>query len=264
MSVTRLKHAVFILILCVGALAPGPVKGGRPKGLIVATAASLSFALAEIAASFEQETGIGVTLSVGSTGTLAAQITHGAPFDLFFAASTREMKRLSRGGLLLEDSIEVYARGRVALIVKEGSPVTPSTLADLLAPEIKRIAIANPDHAPYGAAAVQALRSAGLFEALKGRLVYAENIRQALNFVQTGDAQAGIVSLSVVAGRDGGGERMSYSMIPERLHTPVNQVVAILGSSSNPVSAADFIRYVKGPGGRAVLKRYGFVRLQGE
>ena len=258
----RLKVAALILFLCISTMAPGPARAGRHRGLIVATAASVSFALAEIAASFEEETGIGVTLSVGSTGTLAAQITHGAPFDIFFAASTRDMERLSRGGLLLEDSIEVYARGAVALIVKEGSSVNPSTLADLLAPEIKRIAIANPDHAPYGAAAVQALRSAGLFPALKGRLVYAENIRQALNFVQTGDAQAGIVSLSMVVGREGGGERVSYSMIPERLHGPVNQAVAIMSSSADPKAAADFIRYVKGPVGRAVLKRYGFARLQ--
>ena len=241
-------------------MAPGPVGAGRPRGLIVATTASLSFALTEIAASFEDETGIGVTLSVGSTGTLAAQITHGAPFDLFFAASTREMDKLKRGGFLKEGSIEVYAGGRLALIVKKGASVSASALKDLLAPEIKRIAIANPAHAPYGAAAVRALRSAGLFEALKGRLVYAENIRQALNFVQTGNAQAGIVSLSVVAL----GGRVTYSLIPERLHGPVKQTVAILGSSPDPAAAADFIRYVKGPEGRAVLKRYGFVRLQGE
>ncbi len=264
MSVNRLKLTVFVLILCVLPLLPGPVRAGGPRGLIVATAASVSFALAEIAASFEEETGIGVTLSVGSTGTLAAQITHGAPFDLFFAASPRDMERLSRRGLLLEDSIEVYAGGTMALIVKEGSSANPSTLADLLAPEIKRIAIANPDHAPYGAAAVQALRSAGLFSALKGRLVYAENIRQALNFVKTGDAQAGIVALSVVVDPGGGGRQVSYSMIPEHLHGPVNQTVAIVGSSSEAAAAADFIRYVKGPGGRAVLKRYGYTRLQGE
>ncbi len=260
MSVNRLKLAVFILILCIVAMAPGPARAGRSRGLVVATAASLSFALAEIAASFEQESGIGVTLSIGSTGTLAAQITHGAPFDLFFAASTREMERLERGGFLKEGSIEVYAGGRLALIVKDGAGVRASVLKDLLAPEIKRIAIANPAHAPYGAAAVRALRSAGLFEALGGRLVYAENIRQALNFVQTGNAQAGIVSLSVVA-LD---ERVTYSLIPERLHGPVNQAVAILGSSSEASAAAEFIRYVKGPGGRAILRRYGFVRLQGE
>ena len=267
MSVNRLKAAVFILILCVSVMAPGPARAGRPRGLIVATAASLSFALSEIAASFEEETGIGVTLSVGSTGTLAAQITHGAPFDLFFAASTRDMERLKRGGFLKDGSMEVYAGGRLALIAKEGSPVSISALEDLQAPEIKRIAIANPAHAPYGAAAVRALKSAGLFGALKGRLVYAENIRQALNFVQTGDAQAGIVSLSVVADRGAGalgGEKVTYSLIPERLHGPVNQVVAIVGSSSDPVAAADFIRYVKGPSGRAVLKRYGYTRLQGD
>ena len=261
MPVIRLKYALFILILLVGAMAPGPVRAGRSKGLVVATAASLSFAMAEIASSFEGETGIGVTLSIGSTGTLAAQITHGAPFDLFFAASARDMERLERGGFLRDGSMEVYAGGRLAIIVKGGSTVPVASLGDLRAPEIKRIAIANPAHAPYGVAAVRALKSAGLFDELKGRLVYAENIRQALNFVKTGDAQAGIVSLSVVA--DGGGG-VSHSMIPERLHAPVDQAVAIVASSSEAAAAADFIRYLKGPGGRAILKRYGFVRLKGD
>jgi molybdate transport system substrate-binding protein len=175
------------------------------------------------------------------------------------------MERLGRSGFLKEGSMEVYAVGRVAIIVKEDSTVSVSTLTDLLAPEIKRIAIANPAHAPYGAAALRALRSAGLFELLKGRLVYAENVRQALNFVETGDAQAGIVALSVVVEQGpGDGERMSYFIIPERLHGPVNQAVAIVESSSDSKAAADFIRYVKSPGGRAVLERYGFLRLQGE
>ncbi len=265
MSLKYLKQTVFILILALLMTAPGPARAERSRGLIVATAASLSFALAEIAASFQEETGINVTLSIGSTGTLAIQIANGAPFDLFFAASTRELDRLRRSGFLKEASMEVYAVGRLAIIAKEDSLVCVSTLTDLLAPGIKRIAIANPAHAPYGAAAVRALRSAGLFDLLKGRLVYAENVRQALNFVETGDAQAGIVALSVVAEQGpGDGDRLSYSIIPERLHEPVTQAVAIVGSSSDSKAAADFIRYVKSPGGRAVLKRYGYMRLQEE
>ncbi len=259
-SAARLKAAALIIFLCIAVVvgAPGPARPARParhaRPLIVAAAASMSFALEEIASSFEEETGINITLSIGSTGTLAAQITHGAPFDLFFSAGTRDLERLREGGFLKGDTMEVYARGRIVLVVNKSSGIEAAHLKDLLAPQVKRVAIANPGHAPYGAAAMQALKSVGLWGALKGKLVYAENIRQALRFVQTGDAQAGIVALSVMRG---GGE-LAYTGIPETLHEPVNQAVAVVKHSDNPEGAMRFIRYVKGTQGRAVMKRYGF------
>jgi molybdate transport system substrate-binding protein len=139
--------------------------------------------------------------------------------------------------------------------VNKSSGIEARRLEDLLAPDVKRVAIANPAHAPYGAAAMQAFKSVGLWGALKGKLVYAENIRQALRFVQTGDAQAGIVALSVV---EGGGGEWTYTNIPETLHEPVDQAVAVVKSTGNPEGAMRFIGYVKGTEGRAVMKRYGF------
>jgi molybdate transport system substrate-binding protein len=198
----------------------------------VAAAADLQFAFPEIAAAFEQETGRPVRLVFGSTGQLTQQIENGAPYDLFAAANIAYVQRLAEQGLVLEDSIALYARGHLVLAVNRKAGVNAEALEDLLDPSIQHIAIANPEHAPYGMAAQEALQSAGLWEALQDKLVRGETVRQALQFVQSGDAQVGIVALSVAEVPE-----VTWTLIDQDLHKPIDQALAILTSSKNQEAA---------------------------
>lgn len=228
------------------------VAGGR--SITVAAAADLSFAFKDIAAGFEKETGIDVILSFGSTGMLAKQISEGAPFDLIFAADRNYLEDLSGKGHVIPSSVERYALGVIVLAVNRSSGIEAKNLKDLLKPEIRNVAIANPDHAPYGRAAMEALKSSGLRERLKDRLVYGENIRQTLQFIQTGNAQGGIIALSVANVPE-----ITYVKIDPSLHNPIDQTVGIVKTSKDVAAAKSFIRYVKGPKGSEVMKRYGFI-----
>lgn len=221
--------------------------------LTVAGAADLAFAFREIAKNFEQETGVKVVLSLGSTGMLARQIEKGAPFDIFFAANSKYIDELDRGGYVIPDTVEVYATGRLALAVNRASGVVAKDLKDLLDPRIKKVAIANPAHAPYGVAAMEALKSAGLWERLQGKLVYGENVRQTLQFIQTGNAETGIVALSVADTPE-----ISYTMIDARLHNPIKQAAAVVKTTGEEKLSREFIKYVLGPNGRPIMKKYGF------
>ena len=225
-----------------------------PEQITVAAAADLQFALTEIAALFEDETGIKVNLVFGSTGQLTQQIENGAPYDLFAAANVAYIDQLVEQDLALPDTVKLYARGRIVLAVNRQSGLQALVLQDLMQPEITHVAIANPEHAPYGLAAMQALQSAGLWEQIQPKLVLAENVRQALQYVQSGDAEAGIVALSVADVPE-----IEWTLIDEVLHAPLNQALAVLTSSSQPDLAAQFASYIYDDRGRAIMQRYGFV-----
>lgn len=226
--------------------------------LTIAAASDLSFALREIAGRFEERTGIKAVISFGSTGNLARQIENNAPFDLFFSADVKHIERLEAKGLLIPETKTLYARGRLALAANKKNAVDVRSLEDLLKPEVKNIAIANPEHAPYGLAAKEALIKAGVWEKVKHKLVYAENIRTALKYIQTGDAEAGIVALSIANAPEA-----AYTPIDEAIHSPITQAVAVLKNSTHKNEAASFIKYVNGPDGREILKKYGFVLAGG-
>ncbi len=231
---------------------------GLPRAeerLIAASAASTAMAVKEIAERFEKEGGIKVIVSSGSTGKLARQIESGAPFDLFFSADPGYVERLENRGLIKEGTFRVYARGRIVLAVKAGGGTDVRELKDLLRSSIKRVAIANPVHAPYGRAAEEALRGAGLWERLRPKLVYGENVRQALQFVETGNAQAAVVALSVAKETEG----IDFKEIDSALYRPMDQAAAVLKRTARADAAERFLSYVTGPAGRAVLKRHGFV-----
>lgn len=228
------------------------------RHLAIAAAADLSFALKEIAQEFEKDTGTRIVLSFGSTGMLARQIENGAPFDIFFAANEKHVDELRDKGFVIPDTKQLYARGRLVLAVNKKSGINAKKLEDLLNPNIKRIAIANPDHAPYGIAAKEAMIKLGLWAQLKSKLVYAENIRQAVQFVQTGDASAGIVALSVADAPE-----ITYTTIDSTLHNPINQAVAVIKTTKAEKEARGFIDYVNSPAGRVIMKKYGF-NLPGE
>ncbi len=243
---------VIAALLCF--LSPGTATAAGERSVTVAAASDLNFAFKDIAAVFEKETGIKVILSLGSTGMLAKQISGGAPFDLFFAADRKYLEDLSAKGHVIPSSVERYALGVIVLAVNKSSGTEVRDLKDLLKPEIRNIAIANPDHAPYGRAAMEALKSAGLWDRLKDKLVYGENIRQTLQFIQTGNALAGIVALSLANVPE-----ITYVRIDPALHNPIDQAVGIVQASKDPEAAMSFKRYVMGSFGSQVMKKYGFI-----
>lgn len=231
-----------------GPAAPQP---GRP--FTVAAAADLQFAFTEIGQRFEAQTGQKVVFTFGSTGNLAKQIEHGAPIDLYAAANVAFVEDLKQKGHVIAETQQLYALGRVVLASSKAAGVTVTELSGLLDPKVKRIAIANPDHAPYGTAAKEALISAGLWEQVQPKLVYGENIRQALQFVQTGNAEVGFVALSVAEV-----DEISYVLVDDRLHRPLNQALAVVKGSPYEQVAREFAAFVMGPQGQPVMKKYGF------
>lgn len=250
-----LRHMALIFLLGLFLPARAPA---QDAALVIAAAADLSFALKDAARSFEETTGIKSVLSLGSTGNLAAQIENGAPFDVFFAANVKYMDELDGKGLILSETRRLYARGRIVLAVNKKSGIMVNALEDLLDPGAARIVIANPGHAPYGVAAKEALISKGLWERIKPKIVYGENVRQALQYIQTGDAVAGIVALSVADVPE-----INYKMIDEGLHEPIDQACAVIKTSRHRKEAVAFIAFVNSPAGRAIMKKYGF-KLPGE
>jgi molybdate transport system substrate-binding protein len=199
-----------------------------------------------------------VTLVLGSTGTLAQQIEHGAPADVFFAADQTFVDALAARGVVIPETRTLYAQGRLVLATARSIGVTLTDLRDLLSPRVRHVAIANPVHAPYGRAAEQALRAAGVWVAVKPKLVYGENIRHALQFVQTGAAEAGLLARSVADVPE-----IEWTLLDAGLHAPLNQAAAVVKRSTRPELALAFVQFVSGPTGRAVMKRHGFL-LPGE
>lgn len=246
----RIFVTLILLLALLSACAPAPTP---PAELTVAAAADLQFAFSEIGALYEQQSGIKVTFSFGSTGQLAQQIENGAPFDLFAAADRSYVDDLAAKNLIRPESVALYARGRIVLAVNRQAGVQAISLNDLLSDKISRIAIANPEHAPYGRAAMQALKAAGVWEKISAKLVYGENVRQTLQFIQSGDAQVGIVSLSVASVPE-----ITWTLIDDSLHEPLDQALGILVSSAQPDQAARFAAFINGPQGRPIMQKYGF------
>jgi molybdate transport system substrate-binding protein len=226
--------------------------------IMVAAAADLASVFPQVAERFERETGKKVKLNFGSSGQFLLQIENGAPFDIFFSADLQYPQRLEAEGLTQPGSIYKYAIGKLVLYVPNGSPVDLSQgLRALLSPTVKKIAIANPQHAPYGRAAVEALRKEGLYDALQSKLVMGENISQAAQFVQSGSADAGLVALSLVlspamksAGR--------FAELPAFSYTPLEQAAVILKSSRDKATASLFLDYIRKPEIVSMMAQHGF------
>src|SRR5215207_8440129 len=249
--------AAFLVVLAsVTACKPKPNSystSSAPDELTVAAASDLTPAFEELGREFESATKTKVVFVFGSTGMLTRQIENGAPFDLFAAANVSYIDELDQKGLIISDSKAIYARGRVTLWTSNDSPIRLQGIADLARPEVMRIAIANPDHAPYGLAARQALESAGIWERVKPKLVYGDNIRQTLQYAQTGNVEVAIIALSLSMQSHG-----RWSLIPEELHQPLDQGLAILKTTKNEKAARAFAVFIIGPQGQAVMKKYGF------
>jgi molybdate transport system substrate-binding protein len=229
----------------------------------VAAASDLRFALEELTARFERTQGVRVRTTLGSSGQLAAQIAQGAPFDVFFSADEAFVHSLAQQGAIRRDSIRLYAVGRIAVWVRADSPLDVSQgLAVLADRRIRYVAIANPAHAPYGRAAEEALKRIGMYERVRGKLVLAENVSQALQFAQTGNADVGIIALSLAAAPPVKASGR-YWIIPSSRHQPIRQAAGVATRSRQAAVAASFLAFVNGSSGRAVMRRYGF-SLPGE
>jgi molybdate transport system substrate-binding protein len=221
--------------------------------LRVAAASDLQGVLPTLTDRFTAATGVKATPIIGASGQLAQQIRQGAPFDVFLSANMNFVRDLAGDGLIESDTVRAYAQGRLVLVVNRASGVTAEGLAALARPEIKRIAIANPDFAPYGRAARQALEKAGLWEELKLKVVQAETVRQALQYVQTGNAEVGLVAHSVASVAE-----VRPSDIDPALYEPILQGLGVVARSSHGDSARQFARFLLGGEGQKILASYGF------
>lgn len=234
-----------------------PVKQENAQ-LIVSAAADLNYVFPEIAKLWEQETMNQVTFNFGSTGQLAQQIDRGAPVDLFAAANKKFVEELDKKGLIFSDTKALYGVGRITLWQKEGSNLEIKDIKDLTKPEISRIAIANPDHAPYGVAAKEAMQSAGIWEQIQPKIVFGENIKQTKQYAETGNVDVAIVALSISINKSG-----KWTLIPSELHKPLEQMLTVPKSSPHPDAAKKFAAFINGEKGRLLMRKYGFI-LSGE
>lgn len=228
------------------------------QDLSVAAAADLQFAFQDVASRFEKDTGHHVQLIFGSSGNFYTQIQNGAPFDLYFSADLDYPKKLEAAGLTEPGSRYEYATGRLVLWVPKESKLDLSRgLAALLDSSIKKVAIANPQHAPYGRAAVAALTHEGLNDRVSNKLVLGENISQTASFVVSGSADAGILALSLALAPSMKAKGR-YIEIPANDYPPIVQAAVILKSSKQSALARQFLEYVKSPAIVEVMKSYGF------
>ena len=211
-------------------------------------------ALTELGRTFNGQGKTKVIFSFGSSGSLCRQIEEGAPFDIFMAANQAYVERLEKRGLVIDGTRSVFARGRITLWQRNDAAHRADRLEDLIHPFIRRIAIANPEYAPYGLAARQALEKAGIWTAIRNKLVFAENISQCRQFAETGNVDAAILALSISHSPQG-----RYNLIDSSLYEPILQTVCILRRTRNEPLCRDWIACLQSPEGKSVMDRYGFL-----
>jgi len=262
--VTKTRHnatrrAIFAILALAASLSLGSREMRAQKHEVrVAAAADLQFAMSDLVHQFEKATGDVLHATYGSSGNFFSQLQNGAPFDLFFSADIEYPRKLQTAGLVEPGSLFTYAVGRVVIWAPPGSKldVAKQNWDALLDAKVSKIAIANPEHAPYGRAAVAAMQAAGIYEKVQAKLVFGENISQAAQFVQSGNAQAGIIALSLAlspAMKDGKRWEIPFDSYP-----PIEQGVAMLKNASDKGAARAFLEFVKSEPGRTTLVKYGF------
>ncbi len=224
----------------------------------IAAASDLQFAMDDLASRYQKQTNKKLSLTYGSSGNFYAQIQNGAPFDLFFSADVLYAQKLIDAHFADPTTLFIYARGQLVLWAPADAHLKLSQVgfAALRDSRVQKIAVANPDHAPYGRAAVTALERAGLYDELKSKLVYGENVSQAAQFAQSGSAQVGILALSLaLSPLMKSGDRW---LVPPDLYPVLNQAVVLINSSRDKVDARAFLEFVKTDAGLALLSQHGF------
>jgi molybdate transport system substrate-binding protein len=255
------KYSVAVLVvLSIAASAVWVVRGqSSSRGSItIAAASDLQAVFPELTKRFERDTGAKVTVSFGSSGSFFAQIQNGAPFDIFFSADIDYPRKLGASGHADAGSLYQYATGRIVLWTPKdtGIDVRPG-LTVLKDPRVRRIAIANPEYAPYGRAAVAALHSAKLYDAVRSKIVLGENISQTAQLADSGNAEVAIIGSALAFGpvlRASG----TYAGIPASAYPPIEQGAVIVSASKNKDAARRFLAYMKQPDAKALLKQFGF------
>ena len=228
--------------------------------ITIAAASNLNFAFREIAMEYEKASGNQVRLTFGSSGNFYAQIQNGAPFDLFFSADIEYPQKLEEVGLTVPGSLDQYAIGRIVLWTGHESRIDVTKgMEALREPTVKKVAIANPKHAPYGRAAVAAMEYFKVYGQVKDKLVLGENISQAAQFIESGACDIGIIALSLAVTPVMKSKGM-YWEIPAGAHLPLEQGVVILKSSKQQESAKQFLAFIKGAQGQEIMKRNGFTQ----
>lgn len=226
-----------------------------PRPLRIAAASDVEPAFTEIGVRFTARTGRHVVFSFGSSGSLAQQIDHGAPLDLYAAASTEHVQRLRSKARLVPSTIRAYARGQLTLWARPGLP-PPATVQELAEPRFSRIALANPEHAPYGQAAVAALKKSGIYEAVHPRLVFGENVRQAQQIAQSGNADVAMTALSLALREKA--REVRHVIVPPELYPALTQTLGVV-AGGDTAGAAQFADFLLGEEGQAVLRSFGFL-----
>jgi molybdate transport system substrate-binding protein len=250
----RLAASIISLSLLAGQGCAG--RGGGTNGadeIVVAAAANLTDAFGELGRRFKARTGVRVTFSFGATADLARQIENGAPFDVYAAADTAHVDGLAREGLLTEGTRAVYARGRLVVWTPPGSGLQLERVEDLAGARVSRVAIAKPDVAPYGQAAVESLRALNVWAQVEPKVVYAQSVAQAKQWAATGNADAALLPRSLV----GEGEGKAVE-VEGRLHAPIDQALAVVRASKKQDEARRFVEFVLSEEGQAVLKSFGY------
>jgi molybdate transport system substrate-binding protein len=244
-----------ILVCCLGIWRSAPARAAE---ITVAAAADLTFAFPEAAAKFQKETGNSVRLVYGSSGNFFSQIKSGAPYDMFFSADVDYPKKLAADGLTEPGSMYEYAAGRIVIWVASNSKLAIGRgLPVLLDSGIRKIAIANPRHAPYGRAAAAAMRHEGIYDRIKDKLVLGENVSQTAQFVASGNADVGIIALSLALA-PAMKARGRYFEIPSVDYPPIIQAAVILKAAPDKAAARQFLDFLKQPAGVGLMESYGF------
>jgi molybdate transport system substrate-binding protein len=225
------------------------------REIVVAAAANLTDAFEELGPQFTKQTGIRVIFSFGGTADLAKQIENGAPFDVFAAADYAHVEALERGGFLTPGTVALYARGKLVVWLRSESDVKIERIEDLTRPEVERIAIAKPDIAPYGQAAIETLRSLKIWDQVERKVVYGMNVSQVKQFVSSGNAEVGFLPLALI--RSGEGRVIK---VREELHQPIDQALGIVKASPKQEAARRFANFVLSTEGQTLLEKYGYER----
>lgn len=253
MKTTTLFLIFFLLISILGCNNQQTNKANLEKTLTIAAAANVEPAFTEIAKEFEAETKTKIVFSFGATGLLAKQVEHGAPFDLFVSADVKTVERLEAKGEILPTSKRIYAQGKLVLIWPQDAKQVPLSLEDITRPEFKKIAIATPDIAPYGAAAKETLETLGIWEKIIDRIVYGENVSTVRQYASTGNVDLAFIPLSLIKP----GEK--FLPVDEKLHKPIEQALGIVKRSKNIELAKEFDGFLKGQKGGGILERFGYI-----
>jgi len=257
-SITRTPFALLVVALAIGFSSCGPRNsgGGRSKTIVVSAAVSVENAFVKIANIYTARTGTKVDFSFGASGNLEKQIEAGAPVDVFASAGEKEMDQLEGKALTEPGTRADFAGNALVLLVPTGSKLKLDSFVQLAGRQVKRIAMGNPQTVPAGLYARQALQNLHLWPKLESRLIFSEDVRQALDYVMRGEVDAGIVYATDV--RIAGGKVRQVAEAPAGTYGPIRYPIAAIKGCAHPEAAREFIQLVLSPEGRSILASYGF------